>query len=140
MSRHADAMDAAAYWRGFPVTAHFTEPCEIVGTLIELAEHRTRDEVIPKLRIQQDDGVIVIVIAGPTRLQSELVRHAPAVGDKVKIVYTGEAAKAAPGMNPTKEFTVAVRRKGSQPRAGAEPDSGEVAGSDTEPGAGSKGT
>lgn len=108
------AQDAAAYWRQFPVTAHFLEPTEIVGTLIELGEHRTRDEVIPKLRIQARDGTIIIVIAGQTRLQAELVKHAPAIGDRIKITYTGEATRAAPGMNPTKEFTVEVRRAGSQ--------------------------
>jgi hypothetical protein len=105
-------LDAVGYWRQFPVTAHFLEPMEIDGTLIELAEHKARDEYIPKLRIQQDDGTVVIVIAGQTRLQAELVKHAPAVGDRITISYTGEARRAAPGMNPTKEFTVTVRRPG----------------------------
>lgn len=110
MSRHASQMDAAGYWRQFPVTAHFLEPMEITGILIDLGEHRARDEVIPKLRIQQDDGTIVIVIAGQTRLQAELVKYGPAVGDHITITYTGESSRAAPGMNRTKEFTVVVRR------------------------------
>lgn len=110
-------MDAVGYWRQFPVTAHFLEPMSVEGMLIELAEHRARDEIIPKLRVQQDDGTIVIVIAGQTRLQAELVKHRPAVGDRITITYTGEAARAAPGMNRTKEFTVAVQR----PNNGAKP-------------------
>lgn len=101
--------NAVEYWRQFPVTAHFLDPMDIEGTIIELAQHKARDEYIPKLRIQQDDGTVVIVIAGQTRLQAELVKHAPAVGDRITISYTGEASRAAPGMNPTKEFTVTVR-------------------------------
>jgi hypothetical protein len=115
-------VDAVGYWRQFPVTAHFLEPMEINGTLIELAEHRTRDEIIPKLRIQQSDGTVVIVIAGQTRLQAELVKHGPAVGDRITITYTGEAARAAPGMNRTKEFTVAVQRPGNGNKPPAAPD------------------
>ena len=140
MSRHAELMEAKNYWRQFPVTAHFLEPMEIVGTIIDLGEHRTRDEIIPKLRIQTADGTVVIVIAGQTRLQAELVKHAPAKGDRIKITYTGEATRAAPGMNPTKEFIVAVRRKGSQPEAGTETGARGSEGSENEPRAGDQAT
>lgn len=135
-------MDAHHYWRGFPVTAHFLEPTEIVGVLIEHGELRTKEGPIPRLRIQQDDGTVVIVNASQTRLLSELVRLSPAVGDRIKITYTGEAGRAAPGMNKTKEFTVAVRPRGSQgpdragsPREGGTengPDPGDKAGDNSQ--------
>jgi len=109
------AFDADAYWRQFPVTAHFTEPMEETGTIIDLLEHRAKDEIIPKLRLQREDGTIVNVICGQTRLQAELNKHRPKVGDLITIKYEGEAKQAAPGLNRTKEFTVTVHKPGNQP-------------------------
>lgn len=119
-------MDAHHYWRGFPVTAHFLEPTEIIGVLIEHGELRTKEGPIPRLKIQTDDGVVIIVNVAQTRLLAELARLSPAVGDRIKIVYHGEAARAAPGMSKTKEFTVAVRPRGSQApdRAGSPREGG----------------
>lgn len=111
---HAAKMDAHHYWRQFPVTAHFLEPTEIIGVLIEHGELRTKEGPIPRLKLQTDDGTIVIVNVSQTRLLAELHRLSPAVGDRIKITYTGEAGRAAPGMSKTKEFTVAVRPRGSR--------------------------
>lgn len=128
-SRHAAQMDAAAYWRQFPITVKFVEPYEYVGKLIELGEVRQRDEILPKLRLQQKDGTILVIIVGQVLLLAELARTQPAVGDMVKITYHGEAKRAAPGMNPTKEFTVDVRRAGTQPPGRPSGEAlGEVAG------------
>lgn len=117
MSSHAARADAAGYWRQFPVTVHFQEPCTVSGTLIELGEIRSRDEFLPKLRLQASDGTVLVIVVGQVRLLAELRRHQPAVGDHLKIVYRGESKKAAPGMNPTKEFTVEVTRAGSGTKA-----------------------
>lgn len=118
---HADLAHADGFWRQFPITVHFQEPCEIVGQLSSLDEVKSQEEYLPKLRLQQKDGTILIIIVGQTRLLAELARLKPAVGDYLKITYHGEAKRAAPGMNPTKEFTVEVKRAGqqkSQPQAG----------------------
>jgi hypothetical protein len=140
-SRHAEAMDADAFWRQFVVAFYFETPGdELVGTLVKYRAEGPRDEAVPCFRVQRPDGRVVEVTAHQERLKVELVKAAPAIGDRVKIVYTGEAAKAAPGMNKAKLFTVEVRRQGSQPpgRPGSEA-SGEV-GPENGPGAGSKGT
>jgi len=107
-SRHAAALDAAGFWRQFPATVSFVDPIRIAGVIESLNEVKIRDEYLPKLRIRQDDGVLVIVTAGQARLLAELVRLKPAVGDRITIDYRGEADRAAPGMNRTKEFTVTV--------------------------------
>lgn len=114
VDRHSAAMDAAGFWRQFPATVAFVEPTVIVGTVEALNEIKVRDEYLPKLRIRQDDGVVVIVTAGQARLLAELVRLKPAVGDRITITYIGEAGRAAPGMNRTKEFTVEVQPAGTK--------------------------
>lgn len=119
-SRHADLMHATEFWRQFPATIAFVEPIQIEGTLEELREVKLRDEYLPKLHIRQDDGVLVIVTAGQARLLAELVRLKPVKGDRITITYTGEASRAAPGMNRTKEFTVVVKPR-QPPTAAAAP-------------------
>lgn len=145
MTRHADLMDAHAYWRQFPVRIYWDTPKTVVGTVVRLDEQRAKDGALPVVVLQLDDGTVAEILVTQARLTAELVAKEPAVGDRVKIDYTGEAARAAPGMSPTKEFTVVVRRKGSQSGAGAGPSSsvrGSAAaeGSVNEPRTGSKGT
>ena len=114
-SRHAAVMDAAGYWRQFPITVRFDKAeTEVIGRILDLQEVRVREEYLPKLRLQQKDGTVLIVVVGQTRLLAELAEKQPARGDWIKIVYHGEAKRAAPGMNPTKEFTVEVKRPGTQ--------------------------
>lgn len=114
MTRHADAMDAAAYWRGFTVNFYFdAKGDQVEGRVLELMNVKRDDP--PAIKLQTRDGRVYIVTGRQARLRSELVKAAPAVGDIVTIVYEGEADKAAPGMNKAKEFTVRVKRQGSQP-------------------------
>lgn len=128
MSRHAELMDAAGYWRQFPVGVTWDEPKEIVGTLLELLNYKNpAGEYFPKLRIQQDNGQILIVIASQARLLEALVEACPAKGDRVRIRYRGESDRAAFGLNKTKEFTVEVRRAGSPPRGKDNETLGKVA-------------
>ena len=113
-SRHAAVMDADGYWRQFPITVRFDKAeQEVIGRILDLQQVRVREEYLPKLRIQQKDGTILIVVVGQTRLLAELAEKRPAKGDWIKIVYNGEAERAAPGMSPTKEFTVEVHRPGT---------------------------
>ena len=113
-SRHATLMDADGFWRQFPVTVRFDEPGKtVVGRIIDLTEIRVREEYLPKIRLSQEDGTVLIIVVGQTRLLAELARLKPAKGDLLKITYHGEAKTAPPGMNATKEFTVAVKRPGT---------------------------
>jgi hypothetical protein len=115
-SHHARIAEADAYWRQFVVPFYFNDPGdEVTGAVLHLGEDRTAADLIPRLRIQQKDGRVYVVTAHQARLRSELVKAAPAVGDRVRITYNGEADKAAPGMNKAKEFTVEVRRQNPPP-------------------------
>lgn len=122
-------MSGDLFWSKFAATASFLEPCEILGRITDLAELRTADGPAPRITLETPDGLTVIVNAVQKRLVSELVRLAPHVGDKIRITYRGTAKRAAPGMNPTKEFTVEVWPKRSQsPGRPSGEASGEVAG------------
>lgn len=118
-------------WNRFPVTAHFAEPTVITGQVVGLGEQKTSVGPVPRLWIKQADGKTVVVTAAQARLLAELVDKAPCVGDMIKITYTGEAAKAAPGMSPAKEFVVAVRRKS---RAGERSEAREAPENGPQPG------
>ena len=128
MSRHAEEMDAAAYWRAYEVKIAWDQPREVKGTVEALRETRAKvtDPWTPRLAIRQDDGVLVIVDAYQQRLLAELVLAKPAVGDRIRIRYLGEDARSAPGMNPVKRFTVEVRRPTDSPAP--DPPVGETSG------------
>jgi hypothetical protein len=129
VSRHADAMDADAYWRAYEVKIAWEKPMEVIGTVEALKETRAKpgDPWTPRLAIRQDDGILVIVDAYQQRLLAELVLARPAVGDRIRIRYHGEDKRSAPGMNPVKRFSVQVRREGSQTPERADGTSGETA-------------
>jgi hypothetical protein len=132
-------MDAAGFWRQFVTAFYFENPGdEIKGTLVKYRADGRGDDAVPCVTIQTATGRRHEVTAHQERLKALLQAAEPAVGDRIRIVYDGEAAKAAPGFNRAKLFTVEVRRAGSQPpgRPGSEP--GEV-GPDNGPEAGSKG-
>lgn len=122
MSRHAEEMDAVAYWRAYEVKIAWEKPGEVIGTVEALRETRAKvsDPWTPRLVIRQDDGQQVIVEAYQQRLLAELVLAKPAVGDRIRIRYLGEDKSAAPGMSPVKRFAVSVRRADSQPPDGTE--------------------
>lgn len=127
MSRHAELMDAAGFWKQFPVAVSWDEPKEIKGTIQELQNHKNpAGEYHPKMRILDEaTGQVYIVIASQARLLELLVEASPAKGDRIRIRYKGEGERAAFGLNKTKEFTVEVRRAGSQPRGKDDGTSGE---------------
>lgn len=113
------AQEAADYWRGYSVTVHWDRPMKVIGTVLRLSEVRYRDDWVPKVHLLTDRGTEVIVVPFQARLLAELVRLAPAVGDRVTIDYRGEASTSAPGMRPAKEFVVTVTRPGGPPGKGA---------------------
>jgi hypothetical protein len=116
------------YYAQFTPTISFLEPCVIVGTVeAQLDPLKTPAGPAPSLRLRLDSGRCVIVNCVQARLMEEIVRLQPAPGDRVKITYKGQAERAAPGMSPTKEFAVAVRRPDSQTPERADGTSGETA-------------
>lgn len=115
------------YWNAFVATVSFMEPCEIVGTLEWRDVFKTNDGNAPWLMLRLDSGRGIHVKAVQARLLEELTRERPQIGDRVRIIYRGEAKRSAPGMSPTKEFTVEVTRKDSQPPRRT-PEPGEVRG------------
>lgn len=108
--RYAHEMDAAAYWRQFQVSVVFTEPTEIKGVITDLLTETRQGVAYPRLKIRVEDGTVVVVVAYQARLLAQLMELKPVVGDLIKIIYHGEAEKAAQGMSPAKQFTVALRR------------------------------
>jgi hypothetical protein len=120
------------YWKKWPVPLTFTEAGdEATGEIIALGDLR---EKWPELHIRQADGIVRIVRVTQARLHELLGEAVPCAGDRIRIRYTGDAQKAAPGMSPAKEFTVELRRAGSQPPAGT--DGSGTASSENAPGAG----
>lgn len=115
-------MDAAGYWKQFVVNFYFDQAGDTFqGTILELL-YAKKDEP-PRFKAQTPEGLVFVVVAQQARLKFELVKASPAVGDKVRITYNGEAEKAAPGMNKAKDFTVEVWRQGSRSQTSG---SGEV--------------
>jgi hypothetical protein len=102
------------YWRRWPVPLTFEKPGDKAEGVI-VAEGDPRQKW-PEIHVRQDDGIVRIVRVTQTKLREKVGVLAPCQGDWIKIVYIGDAKKAAPGMNPTKEFTVEVRRVGSGPQ------------------------
>lgn len=93
------------YWRRWPVTVSWAEPCEVVGTLMGLGDPK---EKFPQMHIRTPQGLVVTINVVQARLHELLAQAAPNVGDKIRVRYLGEASKAAPGLSPTKQFTVEV--------------------------------
>jgi hypothetical protein len=115
----------ADYWKRWPVPLTFANPGdEATGEIIATGDLRDK---CPELHIRQADGIVRIVRITHARLHELLGELTPGVGDRVRIRYTGDAEKALPGMNPAKEFTVEIKRQGSQPLGGTDnATSGEV--------------
>jgi hypothetical protein len=78
---------------------------------------------VPEIWVRLDDGTEVGVAASQVNLRRLLCQHRPAVGDRIAIVYTGDATSAKAGQSPAKLFDVVVRRAGdlAAPEAPAAP-------------------
>jgi hypothetical protein len=72
----------------------------------------TADKV-PEIWIRADDGTEWGVAASQVNLRRLLCQHRPAVGDRIAIVYSGDATSTKAGFSPAKQFDVALRRKDS---------------------------
>lgn len=79
----------------------------------------TADKV-PEIWIRTDDGAELGVAASQVNLRRLLCQHRPAVGDRIAIVYTGDATSTKAGFSPAKLFDVVVRRAGQTTAPGVE--------------------
>ena len=93
---------------------------ELAGALVWYGPPNPKPDDAPLVRIQTKEGRLHEITVSQERLKAELCRLAPAVGDRLRIIYDGEAEKAAPGMNRAKLFTVEIRRQGPQAPGGTE--------------------
>lgn len=123
------------YWRQFMHTVTFEKDKPVEGVLEARNQEGPRDDPFPVLILRTPQNWKLKVNVTQVRLLSELQRQQPNVGDKVRIVYVGDATKAPPGMSPAKEFTVEVIRKDSQPPNSAKGTPGELL-NEPRPGAG----
>lgn len=103
------------YLSRWPAPITFEKPGDQVKG--ELIAWDAMAEKYPVMHLRTDDGMIRIVRLTQVRLLERVVDLNPDIGDRLFIRYDGEANRAAPGLNKTKEFTVEIRRKGSQPPA-----------------------
>lgn len=126
MDRRTAEADAKGYWRQFRTAHYFDKPGDqITGTIIALEEEGPAKDPLPRIILQTEAGHLRVVIASQERLKAGLAEACPAVGDQVRLTYTGDAPRAAPGMTPSKLFTVEVKRP-SSPGAGTESTRGSA--------------
>ena len=123
-------------WTRFPYTVSFATPCQVAGTILALEDIQTADGTGTRITILQADGNTAIVNAIQTRLRAELIPLDPQEGDRIRITYIGEAKKAAPGMSPTKDFRVEIRKVSQPPGGTGSGQSGDSAGPENVPEAG----
>jgi len=107
------------YWRQWTATVSFMEPCTLEGTIEWLDRYKTNSGYVPQMLLRFADGRGVIVNVTQARLLEELTRERPRAGDRIKIIYKGEAKKAPPGLSPTKTFELVIleRHKAAPPAA-----------------------
>lgn len=111
-------------WTMVRATASWLEPCEVVGQVVEIDPLTVTDGETRTLVVRLDNGALITVNAVQEQLRFKLALANPEPGDRIRIRYLGEAAKAMPGMSPTKRFDVKVRR--------AEPGPGDGTGNPSE--------
>lgn len=117
-------------WDDFDSPGEYPQPFKfrnkndtVVGDVYHV---RTTDfggtaEKVPEVWVRLDDGTEVGVAASQVNLRRLLCQHRPAPGDRIAIVYTGDATSAKAGQSPAKLFDVVVRRAGEQAPAAAAP-------------------
>ena len=103
------------YWDRFKTPSGtwvtFKEPGDqVIGRIIELREGKDFNKnPCPELVIDKGDGTSVVLTAGQKMLQIALMEKAPMVGDRIRIVYTGNGEPRQAGQQAPKMFTVDVK-------------------------------
>lgn len=102
-------MTVGDYLKRWPAPKSFVkEGDEIDGILVAWD---AMSEKYPVLHLQTAGGLIRIVRVTNARLHELLVDLDPDIGDRLFIRFDGLEAKAAPGMNKAKKFTVERRAR-----------------------------
>jgi hypothetical protein len=122
-------------WDDFDTPGDFPQPFKFknIGdrAVGEVYYVRTTDfggtaDKVPEIWIRQDDGTELGVAASQVNLRRLLCLHRPAVGDRIAIVYTGDATSSKAGFSPAKQFDVVVRRPGEAAPTVAHPQPAPV--------------
>lgn len=100
------------YLARWPTPITFEKPNDQIRG--ELIAWDAMAEKYPVMHLRTPDGFIRIVRLTQTKLLERVVDANPQLGDHLFIRYDGEAKRAAPGLNRTKEFTVEIERKNSR--------------------------
>lgn len=84
---------------------------QVVGIIKDIREGKDYagnpcPEIILEVNAEGDEKTVT---AGQVRLKAALKETAPKVGDKVRIIYSGQTPNAQPGRAPAKEFTIDVQ-------------------------------
>ncbi len=91
------------------------------GDLLAVRTGHIEDKEYPELILRTAQGDVTLS-ASQIGLQRKLSANPPALGDRVKITYTGEGERSKPHFNPPKLFEVEVVHRGaSAPAASAPP-------------------
>lgn len=115
MTRHSDQMDAKAFWNQFVTGFYFEKVGDsIAGTVIDYESEGPPKDPVARLYLLTKEGAKRYVTVTQERLKAALQEACPGRGDQLRVVYVGDADRAAPGMTKAKLFTVEVRRPGSQ--------------------------
>src|SRR5690606_40507811 len=113
VKRHGERQMSDFSWDDYKQTGdwpRYDSPGDkVVGVIKSLRTGRVfNGNPCPQLILEQDDGSEITVTAGQVMLKAALAEKAPEVGDKIRIVYTGDS-EARPGKAPAKLFTVDVQ-------------------------------
>lgn len=111
-------------WKAFAGDRYkFDRPGDsIEGKVAHLTATDFGDGPVPVITVATDAGNKEIT-ASQRILQQKLAVGAPQVGDWIKITFDGEdLARARPGRNPAKLFTVVVKRGSGEDTEGGEVD------------------
>lgn len=91
---------------GFSVK--WDKPKEIQGKVTQITDESFGKDNYTVILIDVGSGTERKVKVTPKVLRRKILENPPQVGDGIHIIYTGEAASSAPGMNATKLFDVTV--------------------------------
>lgn len=97
------------YWTGFESEVYFDEPGDrITGVVEQRAHDQGGAGRVPRLGIRTEDGALRWVTAHQARLRAELAEQKPLIGERIFIVYVGDAPKSLSHMTPAKLFKVKI--------------------------------
>ena len=122
MTENIDWTEWAAPTGDFPERFRFEATGDsITGEIVRISVATMPDGArLPALEIRDDNGTTWSILASQRALQAALSAHRPATGDRIAVVYTGDAPNPKPGRSAAKLFDVALNRHDSPVQAVAQ--------------------